>query len=436
MATCVDDDVAVLEALMKDVTIGENQGWIPIVQEIEGKLYFCHDKTQLPFCESKYIPFPERVCAKLDEQTLTSMLSQAWKHMTMMPLFSSIVMPAPTVALMMTGIPSRRHLDKLERTIEDLNTAYGYLQSNYDGDEKAYYETNEARTIIDATLMTQFKLSAELRIHKVHTPTGWNHLISSCAAYIYYSRIIDLMTASNGFTPSHSTTEWTKMEKKINAATQVMHEEADAALADAIEKSDLSIFISRAKNHPIGFHTFRGVDYSEVRPLIEKHCVSFTYAILAAMERWILTMCDVPEQFHAKLLCTSQPRLGLRNGTLGPDGITFQESLRSLRASSLPSIWTKFTFKEEFFSDKEIDTQHLAHQEYQDATFDALVRLSLTQHSYTVVARQFMGRYFGLPPTQEDVRPRTVLPMVLYDTIEGKNHIKCKKEFKKNKSLD
>lgn len=435
MTTCGDDDVAVLEKLMKDVTIGENQGWVPVVQEIEGKLFFCHDKTQLPFCESKYMPFPERVCTKLDDQTRDMMLTQAWKNMALMPLFASFVMPVPTVALMMTGIPSTRHIDELQRNIDDLHTAYNHVSSSYEGGERAFYETIESRMIIDMIQMTHFKIGSERRMHSAYKPIGWNHLVSTCSIYIYYSRIIDLLTAANGFVPPHATTQSAEIEQKIKAATHVMNEEADAALANAVEKTKLSTFISRARSNPIGFHTFKGVNYRKVRPLIEKQCVSFTYAILAAMEKWILTLCDVPEVFLSKLLCTAQPKVPIRNGTLGEDGITFQEGLRKSRATALPSIWSRFTFNEEFFSEEPMITQHLGHTEYQDETFAALVRLSLTETSYTIIADQLVGRYFGTPPRQQDVTPQTKLPLVLYDARDGK-HIKCKKEFKNNKTQD
>ncbi len=404
-----------LTALLDEIRIGENQGWIKAVTPSEGKVFFHFDDFPVPLSEHACVPFPEHLCATIDKQLLERIMNEAWTRMAQVPLFTSVLMPAPTIATMMTGIPSREPINALDRGIAELEDLYARLLAEHGGDAESFYDTPEARTIIDGALLAISKRDMQLREHNSRAAVGWDAIVSSPSVYLYYSRIIDIMSASTAFTRAGDAIH-DACAKSIKRANEIMLGTISNAFIEAISRPELSVAIASAKHNVVGSR-FVGVDAEAVCPLVEKACIDFTYAALAAMETWILSVCEFPKEIHSSLLCTAQPKVALDAGRLNETGMQWQEELRLVRGELYPSVWHPFTFDEEFVRADEpprIEYPHLSRAEYKMAVFGALVRMSYEDATLNVLAAQYTSRHRDAS-SLEELSPVVSDPLVLYD---------------------
>ena len=337
MAAACDDDkrVDALMQLMSSLSVKENSGWIDavVVNNEDDKLYFHPDRFAIPLGQNPYIPMPEHACVEIDRKILERTVGEAWAKMAKMPLFAALIMPVPTVATMMTGYKSKEQVSNFDIAIKQLDVLYGELLQKHGGDEASFYDTEEARKIIDAALAATSKRDILLKTYNRHVPIGWEPIASTVSVFLYYSRLIDIFSISVMFTPETLGAERKSHQQRIDLATKIMYANIDKALKNVITEPELSSAISHARHSTVGTLPL-GIDYDTVCPLIEKGCIEFTYAVLAEMERWILTMCGIPSELHSCLLCTAQPKIDFSAGVLNTDGVNWQEDLRHPQARS------------------------------------------------------------------------------------------------------
>lgn len=417
MTTVEDDDARMqaLTALLDEIKIEENHGWIKAVVTEEGKVLFDFNLFCVPVCENRLMPFPEAACLTIDKEMTDRIAAHTWSRMAQMPLFTSLLMPAPTVATMMTGAPSRAHIEGTVKGLEGLERLYAYKLQEHGGDPVAFCQTDEARKIIDGALLAVAKRDMQLREYKTHVPVSWEPVVSSAAVYTYYSRLIDIITVTTAFTVEGSST-FMEQHQRIEKATTCMRENIDKAIKPLISESGLSPYLTVARNNVVGSR-YLSVDVKTVSQLIERVCISYTYSVLAEMERWLLTVCEIPSELHASLMCTAQPKIGLNAGKLNEDYIRWQEDLRKLRFEVFPSVWHRYYFDEEFTDEEEvyINDPHLSRLEYKMAVFDALVRMTYDENTLNTLAKQYTSRSYNNLPLDE-MSPVVAYPLFIYDT--------------------
>lgn len=432
MSTTCEDDARVdaLMHLMSSLSVQENSGWIDavVINDEDGKLYFHPERFAIPLSQNEYVPMPEHACVEMDRRILQRTVNEAWRKMAQMPLFAALIMPAPTVATMMTGFKSDENIQNLDIAINQLGALYGELMEKHEGDANSFYDTEQARGIIDAALMATSKRDVLLKTHKKHKPVGWEPITSTVSVFLYYSRLIDIFSVSVMFTPEHMSAERKTHQQRLDMATKIMYDNIDKAAKTILSDPELSSAISCARHNTAGI-TPLGVDYDVVCPIVEKGCIEFTYAVLAEMERWILTMVGIPSELHSCLLCTAQPKINFAAGKLNADGINWQEDLRDIRKQALGYIWEDYTFDEEFSytNARQIDVPHISRVEYQASVFNTLVRMSYTDETHMDVLRQYSLRMKD-PLDITEMSPVLCTPIILYDT-QGNDHINCAEAF-------
>lgn len=424
-----DERMEALTALLDEIRIGKNRGWIKAVTPDKGKVFFHFDNFPVPLADHPCVPFPEHACTSIDKQLLERIMHEAWARMTQVPLFASILMPAPTIATMMTGVPSREHIDAFDRGLEELEELYSRLLREHGGDAESFYDTAEARTIIDGALLATARRDMQLREYNSRASVGWDPIVATPSVYFYYSRIIDIMSATAAFTRTGDFNH-EACRNLIATANIDMINGITKAFNDAVARPELAAAITHARHNVVGSR-FVGIDADAICPLIEEACITFTYATLVEMEKWILTVCGFPKELHASLLCTAQPKVGFAAGKLNKDGIHWQEELRSVRSELYSSVWHHFLFDEEFTDEEErpmIDDVHLSRDEYKLAVFGALVRMSYDEATLSVLACQYAMRDRPLT-TLEELSPVVSDPLVLYDA-HSDEVINCSELFR------
>lgn len=432
MSSTSDDDkrVDALMHLLSSLSVQENSGWIDavVINNEDGKLYFHPDRFAIPLAHNQFIPMPEHACVEIDRKILERTVNEAWTKMAQMPFFAALIMPAPTVATMMTGHKSDEQIAIFNTAINQLSTLYDELLKRHEGDEESFYDTEEARKIVDAALVASSKRDMLLKAHNRYKPVGWDPITSTVSVFLYYSRIIDIFSVSVMFTPEHMGAERKAQQQRIDLATKIMYDNIDKALKRIIENPVLASAIACARNSVVGTMPL-GVDYDEVCPIIEQGCVDFTYAVIAELERWILTLCGIPVELHSCLLCTAQPKVSFTAGKLNEDGMNWQEDLRDIRKRALSHIWENYTFDEEFSDEdaQRITVPHASRKEYQVSVFNVLVRMTYTKETHMGVLRQHALKMQD-KLSLEELSPVICTPFVLYD-VHGQNHINCDRAF-------
>jgi hypothetical protein len=434
--SCSDDDAKMsredaLAMLLSMTGIQEGRGWLAaVVPEPDGKLLFHYDRLQLPLHKNPYFPFPEHACRRFDKNALQLVLNTAWSKMAKMPFFASILMPAPTLATMLTGVKTKANIEELDNGIKSLDQFYADTMRERNMTPEEFYETADARKIIDMALMANAKRDAELRVHNMHVPISWDRYVTSVSIYLYYSRVVDILAATSAFTPQHAATQWHAQQKRIDVANNILFTSIDNKMKDILARPQLSAAISKALNSIAGSR-FVGIDYDEVDPFIEQACIEFTYKVLAEMERWILTICGIPMELHEMFMCTAQPKIPLDAGELNEHGQHWQEDLRSLRQSAISSIWHRFFFDEEFNDSEEktyIKVPHLSRAEYKRAVFNAVVRMKFGNAQCATLAEQ-RALTVQKKVHAVDLSVVYVDPIIIYDIHTGEP-LDCEMAFR------
>lgn len=420
-----------LALLLSMTGIQEGKGWLPaVIPNEHNKLFFHYDRLPVPLHNNPYFPFPEMSCKAIDKKALETIIGTAWSKMAKMPLFASILMPAPTLATMLTGIKSKADVQEFEDGIKELDELYAKTMRERGMSPDEFYECEEARNIIDVALMAKAKRDAQLRLHNIHVPIGWDFYVSSVSVYLYYSRIIDILAATSAFTPEHAGSQWHAQQKRIDVANTIMFTAIDRALKKIIAQPELSSMITKARHSAVGTR-FVGIDYSLVHDLIEQGCMEFTYKVLSEMERWILTICGIPMELHETFMCTAQPKIALDAGDLNEDGQRWQEELRDIRHQAIPSIWYHYLFEEEFTEEEKpafIVRPHLSRQEYKNSVFDALVRMTFDDNACDTLAYQ-RALIVQRKVEKADMSFVHSSPVVLYDVHTGEA-LDCEQAFR------
>lgn len=434
--SCEDDKPAVsredaLAMLLAAAGIQEGRGWLPaVIPNEQGKLFFHYDRIPLPLHNNPYFPFPEIACKEIDKKALDTIMGSAWAKMAKMPLFASVLMPVPTLATMLTGIKSNADVEEFENGIKELDELYVKSMNSRNMSPEEFYETEEARTILDVALMAKTKRDAQLRTHNLHVPIGWERYVSSVSIYLYYSRIIDILATTSAFTPEHAGSQWHAQQRRIDAANTIMFSSIDKTLKKIIAQPELSSVITKARHNAVGSR-FLGIDYDLVYDLIERGCFEFTYKVLSEMERWILTICGMPIELHDTFMCTAQPRIALDAGDLNEDGQRWQEDLRDLRQKAISSIWHRYLFDEEFTEDDRpsfIVRPHLSRPEYKKSVFDALVRMTYDDNTCDTLAVQ-RSLTVQRKVSMTDMSFVHAYPLVVYDAHTGEP-LDCEQAFR------
>lgn len=406
-----------LSALLDELSIGENQGYVKAVSGNNNEVYFHFDHFPVPMQDNPLLNMFTRTWATMDKELHATLVRHAWANMARLPLFASILMPAPTVGTMLTGVPSRAHIDATEQGLAELEELYAKMLREHGGDPVAFASTDEARKIIDGAIAAAARRDMQVCEYKSYAPMAWTPIVTSAMTYVYYARVIDVLTMTVGF--SHDNAEVRQLrQKRINEAEEMMRKNIEQALKDAISQSGLSPHISRARHSVVGAR-FLDVDTAVVCRLVERACVDFTYKVLSEMERWILTVWEIPKELHAPLLCAAQPRIGLKAGKLASDDMQWQEELREARVKAFPSIWHTFWFDEEFCAEDpvRINDLHLSRAEYKMNVFGALVRMTYDDSTVGTLAVQYTSRVRDRLALDE-LSPIVNTPITLYGAEE------------------
>lgn len=418
----MSDRIDALTTLLNKFKIDEGHGWLKAVYQDpdDGKMYCDFSKLCIPLEDNVCIPFPEHALTNVTHELNMKIMHAAWARMSSMPLFSCFLIGAPTVATMLTGVRDTAVIDEIDAGIAELDELYGRLLREHGGDETSFYETEMARKIIDGALLATSKRDIMLREYKTHAPMGWAPLVNTAEVCVYYSRVIDILSASAVFTSEHAP-NWRAQQERIKVANAAMSTNINVELNKVVNA--LNVHLTSARNNIAGSYFF-GVNEEEVLPIIEKGCIDFTYGVLAEMERWILTMAQIPHELHASLMCTAQPRVGIDCGPLADKETVWQDDLRKLREEAYPSLWPPYAFREEMNGEKE-DLIHLCRLQYKMAVFGTLVRMTYDDNTLETMAYQYSLRTLD-DVSLADLSPVTNVPLVIY----GEETIDCESLFR------
>lgn len=285
-----------------------------------------------PFpASSNLIPFPFFTVDQKNAQLSEVLFNKAMGVCASIPSFVPIPILLPPFAAMLTGKPNSIMLVNMKaqqrRFVSIFKKIYNTHFSSHDKDEETFLQTKTAKKLRFMHQELGMKIRSRERLVRKFRVQSWKPIQSSVTIFLFYSKIMDIIRQSNGFTSEENVEEferYTALIKKADEDFKILnnfqaHEnqtKANPAISAAVDylKTNSSFFKStEAFVSPLEKKMNNAVhgDEGALLKSFEKEAIQFvrdfTIQTLANMECWIMHVCGIPSEFHAAISLKRQP---------------------------------------------------------------------------------------------------------------------------------
>ena len=328
-------------------------------------------------------PFPSRkVSQAVSDETKNLIEASSLSKLAFDVLFVQMPIFTPIIALLTTGIPDRKIVLKLEGFMKQIEEEYtqkrreavmqklGLNENDFSSSSAALdrftIEEQEAAAFeFLQSPWAQEKTHAFLhfrnlrdharRTHRARGFESWPVYSTSIYIYMYYDRLIALLQQYVLFKPEHDVASRVALAKIFNDAHDMYVQNKGRLTTEILERAPLKEAIDEIHYQIEYFGRVNDWNHPAIRKCIDENhfvnaCIDFTRGLLQVQEKWLLYVCDVPDQAHDVLYSTTQPLpsselfFAEADKQAIRDLINQHDYLKMTRVQALSDVWSPATF--------------------------------------------------------------------------------------------
>lgn len=278
----------------------------------------------------RLMPFPFYAIGQKDTKLREILFNKSMGELASLILFSPIPIFLPPVAAMLTGKVPSNSLSNLKiqekRYLDIFKTLYDAAP---DKSDFLYSKEAEKLRFLDRELTMNIRnLSRNLEKLSIQS---WDPVQSSVSIFVFYSKTMDIIRQRHGFVSESNVKEFERYSKIIADAEKeladrfstimdelVSNNPRAAAAIDHMKKHVFSLineekfsFDLDKKVNQVDIDLLTSTENPETvagfRDIACHTILNFTLETLAAMEKWLLTVCGVDSKFHDSVSLLRQP---------------------------------------------------------------------------------------------------------------------------------
>lgn len=270
---------------------------------------------------NRLMPFPYHAIGQKDTKLREILFNKSMGELASLILFSPIPIFLPPVAAMLTGKVSNISIANLKeqekRYLDIFNTLYSAAENK---DEFLCSEKAKKLRFLHQEMRMTIR-NEERRLNNLSFQS-WDPIQSSVSIFVFYSKTMDVIRQRHAFVSESDTKEFERYSTLIQTAEENLTRRFSSIMSELTENNPkVTAAMDHMKNHIFSLineekfsfdldkkvnqadHTLVTTEMHHKDPSgfndLGYHVIlNYTVEILAAMEKWLLSVCGIHPKFH------------------------------------------------------------------------------------------------------------------------------------------